>query len=134
MIDPLQLCTIFHLVLSVDIMKQGMFRRAKAVSMAFEKITANRIEAPIIQMPCLKLYNAWHVGIGVLSQEGHHIAYFCENLKGARQQYPFYDIEFYTLCYISSNQIPQPEEETYSKASEMECLPTWVFLVLKLET
>lgn len=115
-------------------MKQGMFRQAKAVSMAFEKIRAKRIEAPFIQMPRLKLYNAWHVGIGVLSQEGHHIAYFCEKLKDASQQCSLYDIEFSTLCYISSNQIPQPEEETYSKACEWSAYLHEFSSVLKLET
>lgn len=44
------------------------------------------------------------VGIGgVLSQEGHPVAYFSEKLNEARQRYSTYDKEFYAVVQAPSN-------------------------------
>lgn len=37
------------------------------------------------------------VGVGVLSQEGHLVAYFNEKLNVARQKYSTYNKEFYAV-------------------------------------
>ena len=42
--------------------------------------------------------DASYVGIGgVLSQEGHAIAFYSEKLNETRRQYSVYDMEFYAL-------------------------------------
>jgi hypothetical protein len=42
--------------------------------------------------------DASHIGIeGILSQEGHPIAFYNEKLNDTRQRYSIYDMEFYAL-------------------------------------
>ena len=64
----------------------------------------------VFEVSCeLWCFVACHVDIGgVLSQEGHPIAYFSENLNEAKQKYSTYDEEFYAMvqairywhCYL----------------------------------
>jgi len=61
------------------------------------------IEALVLRHPDLsKVYEVacddFGVGIGVvLSQDGHHVAYFSEKLNKAKQRYFTYDKEFYAV-------------------------------------
>jgi len=63
------------------------------------------IEALVIRHPNIsKVFvvacDASGVGIGgVLSQDGHYIAYFSEKFNEAKQRYYTYDKEFYALVY-----------------------------------
>nr|XP_027124342.1 uncharacterized protein LOC113741054 [Coffea arabica] len=73
-----------------DCMKQGQFQWTKTTAKAFEELKKRMTEAPVLRLPDFsKVFeiacNASHVGIGgILSQEGHPIAYFSEKLNEAK--------------------------------------------------
>ncbi|VVA38897.1 PREDICTED: reverse mRNAase, partial [Prunus dulcis] len=86
-----------------DCIKQGEFRWTHAATRAFEALKQKMTEAPVLRHPELtKVFevacDASGVGIGgVLSQEGHPVAYFSEKLNEAKQKYSTYDKEFYAI-------------------------------------
>ena len=90
-------------------MKKNQFIWTKATTKAFEEIKKRLTKALVLQLPDFsKVFevacDALNVGIGgVLSQEGHPIAFFSEKLNEAKKKYSIYDKEFYVmvqaLCY-----------------------------------
>jgi hypothetical protein len=86
-----------------DCMKRGQFSWTGAASKAFKEVKKLMTEAPVLRLPDFSkafkvVADAFHVGIGgVLSQEGHPIAYFSEKLNDAKQKYSTYDKEFYAV-------------------------------------
>ncbi|CAL8993728.1 unnamed protein product [Prunus brigantina] len=86
-----------------DCMKQGAFLWTPAAAKAFTILKQKMTQAPVLRHPDLtKVFevacDASGVGIGgVLSQEGHPIAYFSEKLNEAKQRYSTYDKEFYAV-------------------------------------
>ena len=101
----------------IDCMKKNQFVWTKAATKAFEEVKKRLTEAPVLQLPNFsKVFevacNASNVGIGgMLSQEGHPIAFFSEKLNEAKQKYSIYDKEFYavvqTLRYWRHFLLPQ---------------------------
>ncbi|XP_058106908.1 uncharacterized protein LOC131250640 [Magnolia sinica] len=101
----------------IDYIKKGEFIWSKAAAKAFKDIKGKMIEAPIMRLPHFsKVFkvacDASGVSIGgVLSQEGHPIAYFSEKLNEAEQKYYTYDKEFYvvvqSLCHWRHYLLPQ---------------------------
>lgn len=85
-----------------DCIKKWEFHWTKATSKAFKEIKSRMIVAPVM---CLSDFSqvfevtcdAFGVGIGVSSQEGHPLAYFSEKLDDAKQKYSTYDNEFYAV-------------------------------------
>ncbi|KAM2088669.1 hypothetical protein ACFX1T_032717 [Malus domestica] len=86
-----------------DCMKQGAFLWTPAAATAFTILKQKMSQAPVLRHPDLtKVFevacDASGVGIGgVLSQEGHPVAYFSEKLNAAKQRYSTYDKEFYAV-------------------------------------
>ncbi|KAJ0967944.1 hypothetical protein J5N97_024861 [Dioscorea zingiberensis] len=84
-------------------LKKGDFHWTASATKAFEDIKKRMTEAPILRHPDLsKVFevacDASGIGIGgVLSQEGHPVAYFSEKLNDARQRYSTYEKEFYAV-------------------------------------
>ncbi|XP_038974994.1 uncharacterized protein K02A2.6-like [Phoenix dactylifera] len=84
-------------------MKAENFRWTPAATRAFEDIKERLTQAPILRLPDFdQLFevacDASHIGIGgVLSQEGHPIAFYSEKLNDAKRRYSTYDIEFYAV-------------------------------------
>ena len=91
-----------------DCLNRGQFSWIGAASKAFKEVKKLMTKAPILHLPDFSkafevTADASNVGIGgVLSQEGHPIAYFNEKLNNAKLKYSTYDKEFYVgqaFCY-----------------------------------
>ncbi|XP_020677004.2 uncharacterized protein LOC110095705 [Dendrobium catenatum] len=85
-----------------DCLKKGEFHWTASASKAFEEIKKKMVEAPVMRLPDFsKVFevtcDASGICIGVLSQEGHPVAYFSEKLNDIRQRYSTYDKEFYAI-------------------------------------
>ena len=86
-----------------DCVRKGDFVWTKAASRAFQELKEKMTEAPILRLPdFFKPFevscDASRVDIGgVLSQEGHPIAFFSEKLNDAKLKYSTYDKEFYAV-------------------------------------
>jgi hypothetical protein len=84
-------------------LKAGQFSWTKAATKAFELVKKLMSEAPVLHLPDFSKFfevacDASNEGIrGVLSQDGHPIAYFSEKLNEAKQKYSTYDREFYAV-------------------------------------
>jgi hypothetical protein len=83
--------------------KNGPIIWTPAAQRAFENVKKKLTEAPVLRLPNFEqpfevACNASHVGIGgVLSQQGHPIAFYSEMLNDTRHRYSTYDLEFYAL-------------------------------------
>ncbi|XP_038691133.1 uncharacterized protein LOC119989586 [Tripterygium wilfordii] len=86
-----------------ECLKLSTFQWSDATNTAFLDIKTLMTHTPILRMPNFELVfeiccDASHIGIGgVLSQEGHPIAFFSEKLNECRKRYSTYDIELYAL-------------------------------------
>ena len=86
-----------------EYLKNKEFQWSNAASQVFREIMIRMTEAPVLRYPDLTRvfevsYDASGVGIGgVLSQEGHPIAFFSEKLNDAKRRYSTYDKEFYAI-------------------------------------
>ena len=87
----------------IDNIKISDFEWTKVASTTFHEIKQKMMDAPVLRLfdiykPFEVAYNASRIRIGgVLSQEGHPIAYFSENLNDMKLQYSTYDKEFYVV-------------------------------------
>jgi hypothetical protein len=83
--------------------KKGAFLWTTAAAKAFQKIKSVLTEAPVLRMPNFDVpfevaCDASHSGIGgVLSQQGHPIAFFSEKLSDAKHRYSTYELELYAV-------------------------------------
>ena len=86
-----------------ECLKGKKFLWSAATAKAFSQIKKQMGQALVLKLPDFsKIFevacDASHVGIGgVLSQEGHPIAFFSEKLNDTRRRYSVYDMEFYAL-------------------------------------
>ena len=86
-----------------ECLKNMEFQWSNDASQAFREIKVKMTEVPVLRyLDFTKVFevacDASSVGIdGVLSQEGHHIAFFSEKLNDAKRQYSTYDKEFYAI-------------------------------------
>ena len=86
-----------------ECLKNKEFQWSNATSQAFREIKVRMTEAPVLRYPDFtKVFevacDASGVGIGgVLSIEGHPIAFFSEKLNDATRRYSTYDKEFYAI-------------------------------------
>ncbi|XP_072993886.1 LOW QUALITY PROTEIN: uncharacterized protein [Typha latifolia] len=86
-----------------ECLKKGEFKWSVSATKAFTEIKKKMVEALVMRLPDFtKVFevtcDASGVGIGgILSQEGHPIAYFSEKLNETRQRYTTYDKEFYAV-------------------------------------
>ena len=84
-------------------LKNKEFQWSNATSQAFKVIKVRMTEALVLRYPNFtKVFevacDAAGVGIsGVLSQEGHPIAFFSEKLNDTKRRYSIYDKEFYAI-------------------------------------
>ena len=89
-------------------MKKGDFNWTKAAARAFEQIKQKMTKAPILKLPDFDMVfevscDSSKVGIGgVLSQDGHLVAYFSEKLNDSHKKYSPYDLEFYAVVQALS--------------------------------
>ena len=87
----------------IECLKNKEFQWSNAASQAFREIKVRMTKAPVLRYPDFtKVFevacDASGVGIGgVLSQEGHPIAFFSEKLNDAKRRYSTYDKEFYAI-------------------------------------
>ena len=87
----------------VECLKNKEFQWSNTASQTFRDIKVKMTEAHVLRYPDFtKAFeaacDASGVGIGgVLSQEGHLIAFFSEKLNDAKRQYFTYDKEFYAI-------------------------------------
>ena len=87
----------------IDCIRKGDFVWTKAASEAFQELKKKMTEAPVLRLPDFSkafkvACDAFGVRIGgVLSQEGHPIAFFSEKLNNAKLKYSTYDKEFYAI-------------------------------------
>jgi len=102
------------MILITDCLKSGEFSWSMSATKAFQEIKQKMVEAPILRLPDFsKVFevacDASGIVIGgVLSQEGHLVAYFSEKLNDVKLRYSTYDQEFYTViqtlrhwrCYL----------------------------------
>jgi hypothetical protein len=83
--------------------KNGPFQWTPVAQRAFDTVKKKLTEAPVLRLPNFEhpfevACDASHVGIGgVLSQQGHPIAFYSEKLNDTRRRYSTYDLEFYAL-------------------------------------
>jgi hypothetical protein len=83
--------------------KQGSFNWTNRAQKAFEVIKQKLTEAPILQRPNFEAAfevtcDASHIGIwGVLSHNGHPLAFYNEKLNDAKRRYSTYDLELYAV-------------------------------------
>ncbi|KAF5448338.1 hypothetical protein F2P56_028883 [Juglans regia] len=86
-----------------ECLKSKKFLWTASANNSFNEIKTKMGEAPVLKLPDFsKIFKvacvASHVGVGgVLSQEGHLIAFYSEKLNEAHQRYSAYDMEFYAL-------------------------------------
>jgi len=87
-------------------LKSGEFNWSKRATKAFQEIKQKMVEVPLFRLPDFsKVFKVAcdASGIstgGVLSQEGHPIAYFSKKLNDAKLKYSTYDQEFYALIQV----------------------------------
>ena len=83
--------------------KNGPFLWSKAAQDAFETIKRKLTEALVLRLPDFEqpfkvACDASHVGVGgVLSQQGHPIAFYSEKLNDTWRRYSTYDLELYAI-------------------------------------
>jgi len=83
--------------------KKGAFVWTTAAQKAFEAIKVQLNQAPILRLPNFEIpfevsCDASHLGIGgVLSQNGHLVAFYSEKLNDARKRYSTYDLELFAV-------------------------------------
>ena len=86
-----------------ECLKNKEFQWSNSASQVIREIKVRMTEAPVLRYPDFtKIFevacDASGVGIGgVLSQEGHPIAFFSEKLNDAKRRYSTYDKEFYAI-------------------------------------
>jgi hypothetical protein len=83
--------------------KQGLFNWTNRAQKAFEVIKQMLTEAPILQLLNFEVAfevtcDASHIGIGgILSQNGHPMAFYSGKLNDAKRRYSIYDLELYAV-------------------------------------
>ena len=89
-----------------DCLKKGEFRWTPSAQKSLETIKELMVQAPILHLPDFsKIFeiacDASGIGIGgVLSQDGHPIAYHSEKLDSSKLNYSTYDKELYALVQV----------------------------------
>ena len=86
-----------------DCLKKGEFNWSHAATKAFVEIKKRMVSVPVMRLPDFsKVFevacdtSGIRIG-GLLTQEGHPVAYFSEKLNDTRQRYSTYDKEFYAV-------------------------------------
>jgi hypothetical protein len=91
------------MVLITECTKKGAFVWTTTTQKAFEAIKVQLTQAPILRLPNFEIpfevsCDASHLGIGgVLSQNGHLVAFYSEKLNDARKRYSTYDLELFAV-------------------------------------
>lgn len=86
-------------------MKQGESKWTSAATRTFGRIKLKIIEALVPQLPNFNevfevTCDASKVGIGVLSPDGHPIAFYNKQLNESKKKYSTYDLEQYVVVQI----------------------------------